>query len=101
MSDLISRAEVLKTIDENGYVNCKDKKDFYANCRMDRIRQNVSEIPTAFDVEKVIDELEGMIDSNVDSETGIPCDNWVVDMQNEIIAKCIEIVKKFGARKGE
>ena len=58
MTDLISRSEVLNAIDENGYVNCKDQKDFSANCRMDRIRQNVVEMPTAFDLDKIIAELE-------------------------------------------
>ncbi len=60
MGDLISRGEVLKEIDENGYVNCKDQKDFSANCRIDKIRQNVVEMPTAFDVDKVIAELEDL-----------------------------------------
>lgn len=58
MSDLISRSEVLKIIDENSYVNCKDQKDFSTNCQMDKIRQNVVEIPNAFDLDKVINELE-------------------------------------------
>lgn len=60
MSNLISRSEVLRAIDENGYVNCKGQEDFSANCRMDRIRQNVVEMPTAFDLEKFIAELEDL-----------------------------------------
>lgn len=58
MSDLISRSEVLRAIDENGYVNCKDQKDFSSNCRMDKIRQNVVEMSTVFDLDKVIAGLK-------------------------------------------
>lgn len=45
MSDLISKEEVIKIIDELGYINCHDRKDFEANNRVDKIRQKVLEIP--------------------------------------------------------
>ena len=53
----------------------------------------ISRQSTAYDVNKVIEQLADKIDSNVDCETGEPCYNWVVDMQNEIIGECIDIVR--------
>ena len=44
------------------------------------------------DADKVVRRLKEKIDPNVDRDTGEPCDNWVVDMQNELIGECIEIV---------
>lgn len=52
--------------------------------------------PTTYDVDKVIEQLVDKIDPNVDTETGEPCWNWVVDMQNEIIGECIDIVRGGG-----
>lgn len=57
MSDLISRSEVIKIIDKIGYVNCECNKDFKANSRVDKIRQNVVEMPTALDLDEVMEEL--------------------------------------------
>lgn len=53
-NDLISRSAVISLIDELGYVNCRNSKDFEANSRMDKIRQGVVELPTAYDVDKVV-----------------------------------------------
>ena len=50
-------------------------------------------IPTAYDVDKVIEQLADKIDPNIDMDTGEHCNNWVVDMQNEIIGECIDIVR--------
>ena len=98
MNDLISRSVAIDLLYK--YADQKFVTDgvsmangiLKAKCFID----NEENIPTAFDLDKVIAEMEEMIDPNVDFATGIPCDNWVVDMQNEIIAKCIEIVKKGG-----
>lgn len=57
-NDLISRSEVIKLIDEFGYVNCHNGKDFEANSRVDKIRQKVVEMPTAYDVDKVVEQLD-------------------------------------------
>lgn len=51
--DLIRRAEVIKVIDELGYVNCHNGKDFEANSRVDKIRQKIIELPTAYDEQKM------------------------------------------------
>lgn len=89
MSDLISRKALTEHI-ESEYRQWGEDYD------AEQILGDIEDFPAAFDLDKVIAEMEEMIDPNVDSETGMPCDNWVVDMQNEIIAKCIEIVKKGG-----
>lgn len=57
-NDLISRSAVISLIDELGYVNCRNSKDFEANSRVDKIRQGVVELPTAYDVDKVVEQVE-------------------------------------------
>ncbi len=58
----------------------------------------ISRQPTAFDKEKVIEELADELDDNVDCDTGEPCNNWVVDMQNEMIQDHIKIVQAGGVK---
>ena len=53
--DLISRKAVIALIDELGYINVSNHNDFKSNCRVDKIRQAVIELPTTFDTEKVIE----------------------------------------------
>lgn len=49
--------------------------------------------PTVYDLDKVVNGLNEMIEDNVDMDTGERCENWVVDMCNELVLKCGEIVK--------
>lgn len=50
---------------------------------------------------KIIGELMKDIDDNTDYFTGEPCfNNWVVDMQNELTEKHIDIVRRI-AREAE
>lgn len=58
-NDIISRSTVMKLIDEFGYINCHDGKDFKANNRVDRIRQKVIELPAAYvpEQEKIINKV--------------------------------------------
>lgn len=67
--DLISKKAVIVLIDKPGYINVSSRDDFNANLRMDKVRQEVVELPIAFDKEKVIEELkeEGCI---IDDEAG-------------------------------
>lgn len=67
--DLISRKEAIALIDKLGYINVSSRDDFNANLRMEKVRQEVVKLPTAFDKEKVIEELkeEGCI---IDDEAG-------------------------------
>ena len=87
MSDLISRSALIPHIVRKYW-------KYGAEYNAKQIWKDIENFPTALDVDKVIAELEEMIDPNVDFETGMPCNNWVVDMQNEIIKKCIEVVQK-------
>lgn len=96
MSDLISRSALLEELNNYHYdtVNAQTRRiEHIVNSHFTEL---IEKQPTAFDLGKVIAELEKMIDPNVDFQTGEPCNNWVVDLQNEIIAKCIEIVQKGG-----
>lgn len=56
--DLISKKAVIALIDKLGYINVSSRDDFNANRRMDKVRQEVVKLPTAFDTEKVIEELK-------------------------------------------
>lgn len=56
--DLISRKEAIALIDKLGYINVSSRDDFNANLRMEKVRQEVVKLPTAFDKEKVIEELK-------------------------------------------
>ena len=94
MSDLISRKVLQREIeylyDLNYGETLIDPREFYdmVDCQ-----------PTAYDVDKVVEQLEAKIQPNEDFLTGEPCDNWVVDMQNDLIIECISVVK--GAVKDE
>lgn len=43
------------------------------------IKDLLNRQPTAYDVDKVVEQLEKGIDPNVDCDTGEPCNNWAVD----------------------
>lgn len=59
--DLISRSAVINLIDELGYVNCQNGKDFEYNSRVDKIRQCVAELQTAYNVDKVVERIDNEI----------------------------------------
>ena len=63
--DLISKKAVIALIDKLGYINVSSRDDFNTNRRMDKVRQEVVELPTAFDKEKVIEELKETGDPNL------------------------------------
>lgn len=85
--DLISRKAVIALIDELGYINVSNHNDFKANYRVDKIRQGVVELPTAFDKEKVIEELK---------EAGQECNECNDTCGEEAIEYAVEIVEKGG-----
>lgn len=62
----------------------------------DNLKNFINEQRTAYDLNRVLDMLCEKNDPNVDMDTGEPCDNWVVDMTNETIGECIEIVRSGG-----
>lgn len=51
MDKLISLTDAMKIIDDFGYTNCKDSRDYEANSRMDKVRMKIQEIPVAYDKE--------------------------------------------------
>lgn len=73
MRDLISRKQVIKIIDELGYVNCYDQKDYKANSRVDKVRQKIVEMPIAYDVDKVCKKINENkdIDNLIDTDHAI------------------------------
>lgn len=58
MDKLISLNAAIKLIDELGYTNCRDSRDYEANNRMDKVRLKIQELPAAYNKEKMIEELE-------------------------------------------
>lgn len=60
----------------------------------DLIIEHLEKQPTAYNLDKVMEKLAEKIDPNVDMDTGQACDNWVIDIQNEVIRECMEIVRE-------
>lgn len=82
-NDLIRKSDVVKFIDDVH----KDK------INLSDLSQYIISMPAAYSVENVIEALSKDIEPNVDSDTGEPCNNWVVDMVNDLTERHIEIVR--------
>lgn len=93
--DLISRKELEKAIRNYADKKCCNGETELANGILKSLSV-VKNQPTAYDVNKVVEQLQQDIDPNVDCDTGEPCNNWVVEMQNDLTEKHIEIVKAGG-----
>lgn len=87
-NDLIKKSDVLKLI-ENVY---NDK------IKLSDLSQYIISMPAAYNVDNVVEVLSKDIESNVDSDTGEYCNNWVIDMVNELTERHIEIVR-MGMKK--
>ena len=89
MSDLISRSEMIKTIEEH-YINLTNDNvprsipDFYSE-----MQKLVYNQPTAFDMEKVVEQLESL--SNAEADYYYARSNDVIDRED-----AIDIVKEGG-----
>lgn len=44
-NNIISREAVISIIDKLGYINVKNHDDYNANCRVDKVRQAIIELP--------------------------------------------------------
>ena len=88
MEDLIKKGDVLKLIKDVH----KDK------IKLSDLSQYIIAMPAAYSVENVIEVLSKDIEPNVDGDTGEHCNNWVVDMVNELTERHIRIVK-MGLKK--
>lgn len=87
-NDLIRKSDVLKLIDDVH----KDK------INLSDLSQYIISMPAAYSVENVIEALSKDIEPNVDGDTGEHCNNWVVDMVNELTERHIRIIK-MGLKK--
>lgn len=58
----------------------------------------ITVMPAAYSVDNVVEVLSKDIEPNVDGDTGEHCNNWVVDMVNELTERHIQIVK-MGMKK--
>ncbi|QNM06582.1 Lar family restriction alleviation protein [Qiania dongpingensis] len=47
-------------------------------------------------MERIVEQLNEMIDPNVDIDTGEACNNWVLDLENAVVEECIKTVLKGG-----
>lgn len=74
MSDLISRAEVMNIIQEELSLRCGHEADI----ALFSVKKKVSELPTAFDTERVVEQLS--------------CNSRFIDDINEHNIKCISCV---------
>lgn len=87
-NDLIRKSDVLKLINDV----YKDK------IKLSDLSQYIISMPAAYSVENIVEVLSKDIEDNVDYDTGEHCNNWVVDMVNELTERHIEIVK-MGMKK--
>ena len=62
---------------------------------IDRI---IDDTPTAYNVEKVVEELEQDIDFDID-DAGEPCSNLLAEVRNDMIKKYIQIVRTGGCEE--
>lgn len=87
-NDLIRKSDVLKLIDDVH----KDK------INLSDLSQYIISMPAAYSVDNVVEALSKNIEPNVDYDTGEYCDNWVIDMVNELTEAHINIVR-MGLKK--
>ena len=87
-NDLIKKCDVLKLINDVH----KDK------IKLSDLSQYIIAMPAAYSVDNVVEALLKNIEPNVDYDTGEYCNNWVVDMVNDLTENHINIVK-MGLKK--
>lgn len=88
-NELIRKGDVIKLIED-----IKDNINIPKNyATLVYIINLITVMPEAYSIENVIEVLRKDIEDNVDCDTGEPCNNWVVDMVNEITERHIEIVR--------
>lgn len=93
-SELIRKGDVIKLIED-----IKDNISIPKNyATLLYIINLITVMPAAYSVDNVVEILRKDIEDNVDSDTGEPCNNWVIDMVNELTERHIEIVR-MGMKK--
>ena len=94
MSDLISNKALLKAMEKK--YDIANETGMYPTGLSEAFiitEKIIQEQPITYDVDKVVEQIGSKIEPNEDSETGEPCYNWVVDMQNDIYKDVIKIVE--------
>ena len=101
MSDLISRAEVMNIIQEELSLRCGHEADI----ALFSVKKKVSELPTAFDTEKAVEQLEEKTDflkdctkyGNKDAEQQEKSYSTMMMYEiADLVEDLIDIVKKGG-----
>lgn len=93
-NDLIRKGDVIKLIED-----IKNDSSIPKNyITLLYIINLITVMPAAYSVDNVVEALRKDIEDNVDCDTGEPCNNWVVDMVNEITERHIQIVR-MGMKK--
>ena len=93
-NDLIRKGDVIKLIED-----IKNDSSIPKNyITLLYIINLITVMPAAYSVDNVIEVLYKDIEQNVDGDTGEPCNNWVIDMVNELTERHIQVVR-MGMKK--
>lgn len=87
-NELLRKGDVIKLIEDVH----KDK------IKLSDLSQYIIAMPAAYSIDSVIESLLKDIEPNLDSDTGEHCNNWVIDMVNELTERHIQIVR-MGMKK--
>ena len=104
MSDLISRSEVNDVIDEFEVYTCgrpNTMKVEISVLQLQRFINKLKNIPTAYDIDKVVKEFEENASRYTKKYTTPYGNNGYKDIKAINIHKAIEIVKQGGVYKAE
>ena len=96
MFDLISRSEVNDVIDELEVYTCGRPNTMRVEVsvlQLQRFINKLKNIPTAYDVDNVISQLEDYGNEEIDYYRNTPYENCI----RECVSKAIEIVKQGSA----
>ena len=95
MSDLISRSELIK------HFNAIQQQEYAIGLDFVAIIDEIKEQPTAYDIDKVVEELEGKKEEvqRMRNTCVALSDLEVCDIENVTYERAIEIVKQGGVRK--
>lgn len=93
-NELVRKGDIIKLIED---IKCDNSIPKNYGTLLDIIN-HITVMPAAYSVDNVVEALSKDIEPNVDSDTGEPCNNWVVDMVNDLTERHIQIVK-MGMKK--
>lgn len=88
---LISKSAVIAKIENERLKSLKGR--LCVGCALSDLQKYIEKLPV-YNLKNVLDLILEDYEENVDSETGEHCENWVVDMINDLTVKHCDIVKK-------